>query len=55
MRYVVTGGSGFVGAHLVKSLIDKGEDFFVIDKISNHINLDNINSNKNIKKFEPFL
>ena len=60
MRYVVTGGSGFVGAHLVKSLIDKGEEVVVIDKISNHINLDNINSNKNIKNYfvdisDPFI
>jgi UDP-glucose 4,6-dehydratase len=39
MRYVVTGGSGFVGSHLVDYLENKGEEVVVIDKISNHENL----------------
>ena len=42
MRYVITGGSGFIGSHLVKKLQDRCEQIIVIDKLSNHINLDNI-------------
>lgn len=44
MRYVVTGGSGFIGSHLVKALRNQGTDIIVIDKISNHSNLDWINN-----------
>lgn len=46
MRYVVTGGSGFVGSHLVDCLEKRGQTVIVIDKISNHENLGLINSNK---------
>ena len=47
MRYVVTGGSGFVGSHLVDFLEKRGETVIVIDKISNHKNLSLFsNSNK---------
>ena len=35
MRYVVTGGCGFVGSHLVELLISKGKEIVVIDKITN--------------------
>lgn len=33
-RVVVTGGSGFIGAHLVKDLVHKGWDVKVIDNLS---------------------
>ena len=35
MRYVVTGGCGFIGSHLVELLISKGKEVVVIDKITN--------------------
>ena len=35
MRYVVTGGCGFIGSHLVELLISKGKEIVVIDKITN--------------------
>ena len=35
MRYVVTGGCGFIGSHLVELLISEGKEIVVIDKITN--------------------
>ncbi len=51
MRYVITGGSGFIGSHLVKKLQDRCEQIIVIDKLSNHINLDNIQDNNKTKYY----
>ncbi len=34
-QVIVTGGAGFVGSHLVGSLIDAGHDVLVIDNLSN--------------------
>jgi nucleoside-diphosphate-sugar epimerase len=34
MRYLITGGAGFIGSHLVEHLIDRGEEVVVLDNLS---------------------
>ena len=40
MRYIVTGGAGFVGSHLVDLLVSEGKETVIIDKITNKRKID---------------
>ena len=44
MKYAVTGGAGFIGSHLVKNLVEHGNELIVIDNL-------NTGKKKNIEKF----
>lgn len=43
-RYVITGGAGFIGSHLVEELVERGEQITVIDDLST-------GNKENIKEF----
>lgn len=43
MKYIVTGGAGFIGSNLVDSLVDEGHEVIVVDNLSSGKE-DNINS-----------
>lgn len=50
-KYLITGGSGFIGSHLCKKLIDLGNEVVVIDNLSTGSieNLDNLMSKPKFK------
>ena len=54
-RFIVTGGSGFIGSNLVKFLLKKKYFVINVDKLSycaNPYNLEEINKNKNYRFFK---
>ena len=34
MRYLITGGAGFIGSHLAETLLGRGEEVFILDDLS---------------------
>src|SRR5580658_7887834 len=34
MRYLITGGAGFIGSHLSEALLDRGDEVFILDDLS---------------------
>ncbi len=46
MKYLITGGAGFIGSHLVESLISRGDQVVVLDNLSSgsHVNLAGVKS-----------
>ena len=43
MKYAVTGGAGFIGSHLIKSLLEEGHTVTAIDNL-NTGKMDNLES-----------
>ena len=50
MRVLITGGAGFVGSHLAESLLDRGDEVFILDDLSTG-SIDNIAHLKAAKRF----
>ena len=48
MRYVVTGGAGFIGSHITKKLVERGDIVTVIDNM-NTGKEENLESDKRAK------
>lgn len=50
MRYLITGGAGFIGSHLADHLLERGHEIFVIDDLSTGA-MDNIRHQKGNPRF----
>jgi UDP-glucose 4-epimerase len=53
MRYLITGGAGFIGSHLAETLLERGGDVFVLDDLSTG-SVENIRHLKTNGRFQYF-
>ena len=53
MRYLITGGAGFVGSHLAEALLARGDDVFILDDLSTG-SVENIRHLKSQPRFRYF-
>lgn len=42
MRYLITGGCGFVGSNLAAEVLKRGEELFIIDNLFRHGSNENL-------------
>src|SRR6056300_173810 len=54
MKYLITGGAGFIGSHLVSEIIDKAEKVIVLDNLitGSMVNIDKFIDKKNFEFVE---
>lgn len=50
MRFLITGGAGFIGSHLAERLLARGDEVFVLDNLSTG-SIENI---RHLKKYDTF-
>lgn len=50
MRYLITGGAGFIGSHLGEALLNRGDEVFILDDLSTG-SVENV---RHLKAFERF-
>ncbi|MFO8165683.1 MAG: GDP-mannose 4,6-dehydratase [Thermodesulfobacteriota bacterium] len=50
MKILITGGAGFIGSHLVDSLLENGDEVFIVDDLSTG-SLANVEQHQDNKKF----
>ena len=53
MRYLITGGAGFIGSHLSEALLKRGDEVFILDDLSTG-SVENIRHLKTHKRFHYF-
>jgi len=53
VRYLITGGAGFIGSHLSEALLDRGDEVFVLDDLSTG-SVENIRHLKAHNRFHYF-
>ena len=54
MKYVITGGAGFIGSHITKKLVERGDVVTVIDNMNtvpNHIESEILSCQKTSSQF----
>lgn len=54
MRFLITGGAGFIGSHLAERLLDRGDEVFLFDNLSTG-SMENIRHLKNNDRMHYFL
>src|SRR5205085_6649070 len=50
MKYLITGGAGFIGSHLAEELLRRGDEVFVVDDLSTGA-IENIRHLKSNERF----
>ncbi|MBT3891850.1 MAG: NAD-dependent epimerase/dehydratase family protein, partial [Planctomycetaceae bacterium] len=50
-KYLVTGGAGFIGSHIVDALVARGDQVVVLDDLSSG-NLENLQQSASAIKFQ---